>query len=840
MPAAPRQYEEERAQDPDTRPAPAPRPLGRQLGPATVLGLQRTIGNRAVARQVSVELRQAPPAQPKGPSASEQASPENRQLAAEIDTADQLEGPAFDKERAANAQQVATTHGEAHLKAVQQRDALEYVAGQRKLKGPKLDVKQWRYLRHDEVRRRQFINALVAERAADMGSFEKAIDLTIPDAGAMADLATVKADAQGFKREFRGQARINAERMLRHSSGAIVQLLQSYGVRAQSAESAAQRILAGDGAPEQAAEVVRGMNVTANEPGGANEAAPTTHRVRLRQWVARIKQHQERVRVAAIESNKADMNVSVASTPADNVARAARQKLREEREALGGIWIQAERLHPLLAAYRGSGPLEKIELGALDSRDVDREMQAMLEKVLPKIVSIAKANALIKRGEVSPLSLAPVVALTRANMFVPAGSIRAAIVHDLVEDAKDGESTVVMLLSFALALVTLVPSGGTSLVIAAGAASAGLAAYTALKEYQDYEHDKTLFDTDLDRARALSNEEPSLAGFAMKLVGLGLESVLLIHAFKTAVQLRRLAMAGEESAKLQKALDELNQLGKQHNQPNLGREVLEDAKAARPKDVLADAAVRRPPSAAPSPRYRSHGEVRHAVVKALGAGVKSGEAGALASKEYKLLYKALQRNGGPTNAQIAEALPHVIKGIRNPELYGEVLADAWALSKGPPPIDINAALEQMARSGGAPVRYIDPSAGIMDPQKFFDEFAGKPGHFIDLPLQNNSHGAMTHLLQDLVIDRALRKANANVASSVQFRGLLGKAEGKVAESAGYATKTTTTFIKNEELVETEMRTGDYIWRMVYDNTGVEQINRPEALGDVLINVLGVR
>jgi hypothetical protein len=466
-------------------------------------------------------------------------------------------------------------------------------------------------------------------------------------------------------------------------------------------------------------------------------------------------------------------------------------------------------------------------------------MGAVLEKVLPKIVSIAKANALIKNGTVSPLSLTPVVAMTRANMFVPPGSVRAAVVRDLLAEAKEGQSGLIMLLSFALAIVTLVPSGGASLAVAAGAASAGLAAYTALQEFQTYENNKTLVDTDLDRARALSNEEPSLAAFAMTLVGLGLETVLLAHAFKTAVQLRRMAMAGEESARLQKLLDELNAIGKEKNAPNLGKQVLDDAVAARPKNVLDDVAVRRPPSAAPAPKYRSHGEVRNAATKALLSALRWGD-GPMLSKEYKLLQKALVQNKGPINDQIAEALPHVIKGIRDPELYGEVLADAWALAKGPPAMDINAALEQMARSGGAPVRYIDATAGEMVPAEFFKEYGGKAGSFIDLPFQNNSHGAMTHLLQDLVVDRALRKAGGTVTTSTGFRGLLGQAEGMVAENAGYATKSTMTFVKNEKLVETEMKTGDYIWRMVYDNTGALQINRPEAIGDVLINVLGIR
>jgi len=523
MPFAPRQHENEREPEGERRgAAPTGAPDLRHLTPAVILALQRTAGNQAVARRVAVELRQAPP-RPKLPSASEQASPENRHLAAEIDSVDALDDTSLDKSRAENAKQVAETEGAAHAAAMQKHDAIEYTASRRQLPGPKLDIKQFRHIREDASKRRQFLNALVAERAAEEGSFKKAMrGIVIPDPLIAGDLAAIEADADSFKREFSGQARVNADRMLRNSNQAIAQLLTSYGIPGAHAGLAAERILKGGGVPEQAATVIRTMKALSDDPGGANAPGKARHRAGLAQSVAEIKVQQERTREAAKASNLADMSVSVASTPHDNVALEARRTLRSERAKLGGMWIQAEKLHPVLATYRTGGQLETIALGTLDSADVDVEMKTVLEQVLPKIVSIAKAQALIKNGEVSPLSLSPVVAMTRANMFVPPGSVRAAVVTDMMADAKDGESSVVMLLSFALALVTMVPSGGASLAVAAGAASAGLAAYTALKEFQSYEDNKTLIDTDLDRARALSDEEPSLAGFAMSLIGLGL------------------------------------------------------------------------------------------------------------------------------------------------------------------------------------------------------------------------------------------------------------------------------------------------------------------------------
>ena len=834
MPFAPRQHEIEREPEGERREAaPTGAPDLRHMTPAMILALQRTAGNQAVVRRVAVELRQAPP-RPKLPSASDQASPENRHLAAEIDSVDALDDKSLDKARAENAKQVAETEGAAHAAAMQKHDAIEYTASRRQLPGPKLDIKQFRHIREDPSKRRQFLNALVAERAAEEGSFKKAMrGIVIPDPLIVSDLAAIQADADSFKREFSGQARVNADRMLRNSSQAIAQLLTSYGIPGASSGLAAERILKGGGVPEQAASVIRTMKALSDDPGGANAPGKASNRAGLAQRVAEIKVQQERTREAAKASNLADMSVSVASTPHDNVALEARRTLRSERAKLGGMWIQAERLHPVLATYRTGGQLEKIALGTLGSADVDVEMKTVLEQVLPKIVSIAKAQAMIKNGEVSPLSLSPVVAMTRANMFVPPGSVRAAVVADMMADAKDGESSVVMLLSFALTLVTMVPSGGASLAVAAGAASAGLAAYTALKEFQSYEDNKTLIDTDLDRARALSDEEPSLAGFAMSLIGLGLEGMMLVHAFKTAVQLRRMAMAGEEGKRLQGLLDELNKIGKDHNAPELGQQVIQEAKAVR-GNVLEDAKVRRPPVADPkAPVYGSREEVRVAVTERLLTNLKWGD-GSMLSKEFELIDRALAANPGNANAKISKALRHVVKGVRDPELYGEVLADAWALAKRPPGMDINAALEQMASSGGAPVRYIEAKEGILESPAFFAKYAGQEAHFIDLPLAANDHGAMTHLIQDLVVDRALKRAGQNMTSA-EFRGLLGQAEGTLG-AAEYTTKATVTF----EAGESEMRTGDYIWRMVYDNTGTLQINRPEEISNQFFLALGVR
>ena len=86
-------------------------------------------------------------------------------------------------------------------------------------------------------------------------------------------------------------------------------------------------------------------------------------------------------------------------------------------------------------------------------------------------------------------------------------------------------------------------------------------AYSALKIYEKYEKQKLLVDTDLDLARALSNEQPSLQGFAFNLVAAGLEGFALFRLWRKAVELRKLAL---ERQTLREAIDEFRAIMNEH------------------------------------------------------------------------------------------------------------------------------------------------------------------------------------------------------------------------------------------------------------------------------------
>jgi hypothetical protein len=536
------------------------------------------------------------------------------------------------------------------------------------------------------------------------------------------------------------------------------------------------------------------------------------------------------------------------------------RQLGVARKELAAGWIAAERAHPVLAAYRGTTKeLETISLGTLDTAGVDDEMRELLEHVLPKLAHIAKANQLIKSGAISPLALPAVVGLTRANMFVPNGSIRAGVVNDLAAAAsRDCEPTWMIVASIALAIVTLVPSGGTSLAFATGVAGASLAAYTAVKELKHYDEQTSLYDTDLDRARALSQEEPSLTHFALSLISLGLEGLPLIHAFKLALDIKRLKMAGDDASKLRKAIAELNKIGKEKNAPKLGEEAAADAEKAAaklkkpPKPRRADTEFpdvedlphedvdiptgENIPRSKPETvkkvmeKYQSPEHVRQQVAKKISQ-YAHGFDPAHPPEGWELVQKVFALHPEGVNPELKALLPHALAGLRDPELYGEVMAEAWAALRADR--DMNSILKEMAEAQGGKTRVIKHQQGTLKDEEFVKDVATQPEHIVDNPFVNKDHGAMTHLVQDLVLTRAFKRAGINKTAS-EFRQMLGAAVG-VTEP-----ELLRSFQQFKQLTgERTATTSEVLWRYTYDS-GAWEANQPEVLGPIFQELLDVR
>jgi hypothetical protein len=512
-------------------------------------------------------------------------------------------------------------------------------------------------------------------------------------------------------------------------------------------------------------------------------------------------------------------------------------------------------------------------------------MKDVLAHVLPKLSDNRRALGLLRHRRLKPLSLPPVVALTQATMFVPEGSIRAGVIRDLLDaEKKKRESWLLAVASWALLVVTLLPTGGLSatVLVPVGLAGAGLAAYSALKIYQRYEQQTMLVNTDLDLARALSNEEPSLRGFAINLVTAGLEGLALFRLWRKAVELRKLAI---ERQTMTEALKEFRELIRQDSR--LSESLVDDVLRGTGSDLKASSkppaneprgapgakkppapqgkkppggaeppgpggkpprgekppapAGNRPPSKVPVLRvpptaqalellqkYKTRAEFVNAIETRLAVpGITARPIG------WERAVEALRAFGGRVNKKVLEKLDRVMSALQNPKLYAEVLGDAWELVKGGSAADINEALMAMASASRLKVT----SIGAIQPGgHFFKQVVSKKEYWVDHALAGQDHGEMTHLLQDLVVDRALGGAG----KSAEFRSeLLAKAEGTIQRYVQRRPGDTpqesrwvlgddgkrfvnTLFMDVEDAAgkvisrETEMTTGDYVWRWTYD------------------------
>lgn len=449
-------------------------------------------------------------------------------------------------------------------------------------------------------------------------------------------LAIMDAEVAQFRAAFAAQAMTTARGMLDDSSRAIAAALHDYGlpVNTQRLTAAAEQM--GEGNYDEA--VKDWMTLAHAEGNDGRYRAGEEHREELAQQVERLLSVQRKIDSLAREqhrllalraqrehtahhrasknpridlrglqspeampaleqarkmANRSEQQVAKLPTLPHSAApfagdeggtfevrlSAIGEALREAKIELSARWILAERKHPILATYRAGGnpdPAAAQGLAGNAAGGDDSRMRAAMQQILPKLSNILRAKTALRSGDISPLGLPPVVEATRRQMFVPEGSARAGAVHDLVSEASSGgwQSWAIAAVTLAAAVISAVPSAGTSVILTTNLGALAIDVYGAVESYQEYGLAQTLTNTDLDQARSISTEAPELTGLAVRLVSLGLGVGAVTQLFRQAVSVRRLVIAGRES---DDAVRVLNRLGSEHGAPGLGDEVAREA-----------------------------------------------------------------------------------------------------------------------------------------------------------------------------------------------------------------------------------------------------------------------
>lgn len=267
---------------------------------------------------------------------------------------------------------------------------------------------------------------------------------------------------------------------------------------------------------------------------------------------------------------------------------------------------------PVIAAYTSG---ETIDLAGLDRLATAPSAAAIGEDAHEKLANIARVREELG-DDLSIFELPQLLEMAKARYFVAPGSPRANAIQAEVDDIADASmwrSIAIAVISIGLGILAAIPTGGASLavtgtVLAAEVAGLALDAYLLYQSVQDYELRSALTDTDFDRARVLSHDEPSLFWLAVDIVGTTVGLAGAMRAFREAARVRRafvLARNVDEAAEQLAELRRLRDTGAitAEAAQRLEREMLRDisdpaiaaalgrgaAEAARPADEVAAA-----------------------------------------------------------------------------------------------------------------------------------------------------------------------------------------------------------------------------------------------------------
>lgn len=171
------------------------------------------------------------------------------------------------------------------------------------------------------------------------------------------------------------------------------------------------------------------------------------------------------------------------------------------------------------------------------------------------------------------------------------------------------------------------------------------------------------------------------------------------------------------------------------------------------------------------------------------------------------------------NARLLELTPEVWRALHDPDAIAAALAEIWLeehllgiMAPRSASARYGEAAMVLARRRGAPVVILPQSASFTADQ-FFQNVVVSGNRFLDLSavtLGEGEHGAITHLVQDLAVDRVLAGTGLRAE---QFRALLAHALGNEGRALG-----------------------PVLWDALYD-AFMGRINQPEVLYPAMRSVL---
>jgi hypothetical protein len=181
-----------------------------------------------------------------------------------------------------------------------------------------------------------------------------------------------------------------------------------------------------------------------------------------------------------------------------------------------------ERDFPIISQYNNEGGLAGLASGS--SGQAAQVLGPVIEQKREKIKTVREG---LDNGKIRIWKLPEIVEITKGVIGIQPYSIKDRAINDHkveIESEKDWITLALSVLALALGLLAAIPTGGSSLVAAvagvAAVADIGLSSYILYEQIHEYQLKSALSGTGFGpKARAISQEDPSLFWLALDIVG---------------------------------------------------------------------------------------------------------------------------------------------------------------------------------------------------------------------------------------------------------------------------------------------------------------------------------
>ena len=253
--------------------------------------------------------------------------------------------------------------------------------------------------------------------------------------------------------------------------------------------------------------------------------------------------------------------------PKENQAKfnSVGRQIEAARVAVDQVRALKEGDFPILAAYAPEGRANTAALAAIAANPETGAGASSLAQVIDdRLDNIAEVMSALDDGRVDVWKSPVVVGGTKRQLGVAPGSWQDRAVEDRRKEGKPLalEDALITAVAIGIGLIAAIPTAGASVEVAAAVAGAELAtvaisAYGVASAVQDYQLEKAQTGTDFDKARAISQEDPSLLWVAISIVGLALDLKDAARIFSEVGPIIRRALTAETAEAFKQGLEEL-------------------------------------------------------------------------------------------------------------------------------------------------------------------------------------------------------------------------------------------------------------------------------------------